>query len=134
MLSDLMFFIIIRLPPGSTRTDPLCPYTTLLRSGAACFSHVTGRAYTKPVFSAQQSNSCLNRLNHGFCCNAEFLEEFLGRGGGAEAAHADEGAARLDPAVPAEAGRRLAGDVQRAGPEHLVAVVDRKSTRLNSSH
>src|SRR3546814_14842278 len=72
-----------------------------------------------------QSNSCLDRLNHGFCCNAEFLEEFLGRGGGAEAAHADEGAAGLDPAVPAEAGRRLDGDVQRAGPEHLVALVRR---------
>src|SRR3546814_20683200 len=72
-----------------------------------------------------QSNSCLDRLNHGFCCNAEFLEEFLGRGGGAEAAHADEGAARLDPAVPAEAGRRPDGELQRSGPEQLVAEIGR---------
>src|SRR3546814_20470861 len=28
-----MFFLIIRRPPGSTRTDTLFPYTTLFRSG-----------------------------------------------------------------------------------------------------
>src|SRR3546814_11789890 len=27
------FFLMIRLPPGSTRTDTLFPYTTLFRSG-----------------------------------------------------------------------------------------------------
>src|SRR3546814_7522887 len=27
-----MFFVIIRRPPRSTRTDTLCPYTTLFRS------------------------------------------------------------------------------------------------------
>src|SRR3546814_4216702 len=90
-----------RRPPRATRTDTLFPYTTRFRSASFCCL-VTGRAYTKQGFRAQQSNSCLDRLNHGFCCNAEFLEEFLGRGGGADAAHADEGAAGLDPAVPAE--------------------------------
>src|SRR3546814_7873017 len=69
--------------------------------------------------------SCLDRLNHGFSGNAELLEEFPGRGRGAEAAHADEGTAGLDPALPPERPRRLDGDVQRAGPEHLVAVVRR---------
>src|SRR3546814_20403073 len=29
----LCFFLIIRRPPRSTRTDTLCPYTTLFRSG-----------------------------------------------------------------------------------------------------
>src|SRR3546814_12855881 len=28
----LCFFLMIRLPPRSTRTDTLCPYTTLFRS------------------------------------------------------------------------------------------------------
>src|SRR3546814_11131965 len=28
----LFFFFMIRLPPDSTRTDPLCPSTTLFRS------------------------------------------------------------------------------------------------------
>src|SRR3546814_7706016 len=31
---DMFFFLIIRRPPGSTRTDTLFPYTTLFRSGA----------------------------------------------------------------------------------------------------
>src|SRR3546814_1382426 len=29
------FFLMIRRPPRSTRTDTLCPYTTLFRSGLA---------------------------------------------------------------------------------------------------
>src|SRR3546814_11682939 len=29
----LVFFLMIRRPPGSTRTDTLFPYTTLFRSG-----------------------------------------------------------------------------------------------------
>src|SRR3546814_2549423 len=33
MESSMFFFLIIRLPPGSTRTDTLFPYTTLFRSG-----------------------------------------------------------------------------------------------------
>src|SRR3546814_4364493 len=31
-----MFFLMIRRPPRSTRTDTLFPYTTLFRSGTAC--------------------------------------------------------------------------------------------------
>src|SRR3546814_4901302 len=33
-LSDLFFFLMIRRPPRSTRTDTLFPYTTLFRSVA----------------------------------------------------------------------------------------------------
>src|SRR3546814_11260335 len=32
MLSDYVFFLMIRRPPRSTRTDTLFPYTTLFRS------------------------------------------------------------------------------------------------------
>src|SRR3546814_2365482 len=40
MLSLFCFFcLLIRRPPSSTRTDTLCPYTTLVRS-----SHAAGRA------------------------------------------------------------------------------------------
>src|SRR3546814_3222514 len=31
-----MFFLMIRRPPRSTRTDTLFPYTTLFRSGGEC--------------------------------------------------------------------------------------------------
>src|SRR3546814_17599138 len=34
VISGLFFFLIIRRPPRSTRTDTLCPYTTLFRSEA----------------------------------------------------------------------------------------------------
>src|SRR3546814_13223091 len=34
------FFLMIRRPPRSTRTDTLFPYTTLFRS---CISHICGR-------------------------------------------------------------------------------------------
>src|SRR3546814_4777258 len=43
-----LFFLIIRRPPRSTRTDTLCPYTTLFRSlivsndGGKSFSNITG--------------------------------------------------------------------------------------------
>src|SRR3546814_13181032 len=37
-LSTCFFFLMIRRPPRSTRTDTLFPYTTLFRSrGAGCF-------------------------------------------------------------------------------------------------
>src|SRR3546814_9287932 len=32
LLVFMFFFLMIRLPPRSTRTDTLCPYTTLFRS------------------------------------------------------------------------------------------------------
>src|SRR3546814_14917021 len=32
LLGSHLFFLIIRRPPRSTRTDPLVPYTTLFRS------------------------------------------------------------------------------------------------------
>src|SRR3546814_17237336 len=32
-MSVIVFFLMIRRPPGSTRTDTLFPYTTLFRSG-----------------------------------------------------------------------------------------------------
>src|SRR3546814_13957754 len=35
LISYLFFFLMIRRPPRSTRTDTLFPYTTLFRSGAA---------------------------------------------------------------------------------------------------
>src|SRR3546814_19293453 len=34
-----MFFLMIRRPPRSTRTDTLFPYTTLFRSAVRCHFH-----------------------------------------------------------------------------------------------
>src|SRR3546814_5517575 len=40
MCTFLFFFLMIRRPPRSTRTDTLFPYTTLFRSGLPCNAHV----------------------------------------------------------------------------------------------
>src|SRR3546814_3183041 len=39
-----MFFLMIRRPPRSTRTDTLFPYTTLFRSGHAVHRRAVSRA------------------------------------------------------------------------------------------
>src|SRR3546814_18956174 len=45
----LIFFLMIRRPPRSTRTDTLFPYTTLFRSGL-----VEGRAIDRFAFRRRQ--------------------------------------------------------------------------------
>src|SRR3546814_8501017 len=48
----LFFFLMIRRPPRSTRTDPLFPYTTLFRSQAHPHRHVPPRAARRPGAAA----------------------------------------------------------------------------------
>src|SRR3546814_14199159 len=43
MLCHIFFFLMIRLPPRSTRTDTLFPYTTLFRSDAPYGIHQPSR-------------------------------------------------------------------------------------------
>src|SRR3546814_18039311 len=95
----VFFFLMIRRPPRSTRTDTLFPYTTLFRSGDDG-AHELGYWLTPAVW---------------------------GRGYATEAGHA----------VIAMA--RHALGYRRLHAWHFVdnpasARVDRKSTRLNSSH
>src|SRR3546814_19675319 len=94
---SLFFFLMIRRPPRSTRTDTLFPYTTLFRSLAdedrnpwLAEEHETLRSLTKN--------------------NPEGSESFI--------ATADDMEAALNGDV--DVGDRFS--------------IDRKSTRLNSSH
>src|SRR3546814_10936189 len=82
-LLDFFFFLMIRRPPRSTRTDTLFPYTTLFRS-------VPG------LQLLQQGQYPHARMGHFQSCLAQFLRFHVGSGS-------------------------LVG-------------LDRKSTRLNSSH
>src|SRR3546814_5768113 len=43
IVSHLIFFLMIRRPPRSTRTDTLFPYTTLLRSMMLAFGGIVVR-------------------------------------------------------------------------------------------
>src|SRR3546814_11520126 len=120
MLVFCFFFLMIRRPPRSTRTDTLFPYTTLFRSRDRAAAARTGRG------GASCGVSCAE-------CSAQLVEV--------------DRAAMLDPAGRgfeadgAPHHRRVAFDRehQRAIREqHGVVGMDpqgdRKSTRLNSSH
>src|SRR3546814_10341867 len=113
MMHVLFFFLMIRRPPRSTRTDTLFPYTTLFRS------------HVDPY------------INRPAPPDLYHVAEPLDRGGLADQDQVGADGARvhmLHQRAGAE-GRRsflVAGDDQadRAGVDRR----DRKSTRLNSSH
>src|SRR3546814_17848822 len=94
----LFFFLMIRLPPRSTRTDTLFPYTTLFRS--------TG--FVGPMVQGMQ----LLVIRLALAAETDpRAQEYLGHG---------------------QAALGILG--HRAQRLVLVALEDRKSTRLNSSH
>src|SRR3546814_16783184 len=104
------FFLMIRRPPRSTRTDTLFPYTTLFRSVA----HPALIPIAREVFDAHMPGPHQH----------DVAREDPGSGPG--------------QAVQVTAADLLApsrGTITRAGFDGNVEVcVDRKSTRLNSSH
>src|SRR3546814_16029075 len=123
---DCFFFLMIRRPPISTRTDTLFPYTTLFRSAriVAVVAHheivprrhlIDRRVVVEAVFDEIErivGDAVRQRL--AVARHAHHLPVRLG----------------LHEIRLALARHRLAVDVQDA-VEHLE---DRKSTRLNSSH
>src|SRR3546814_14191333 len=97
------FFLMIRRPPRSTRTDTLFPYTTLVRSEGG----EGGDPIAEEIAFGERRRSALQGYHAGDR-KAEAKEEDP-RDGGAEDKPADE----------RHEDRRK---------------IDRKSTRLNSSH
>src|SRR3546814_17694634 len=96
-----LFFLMLRLPPRSTRTDTLFPYTTLFRSPACCiFGLPVSRSLS--IFYLQ---SPLQSLPDDICIEIRCV--------------------RSKCQQSAHSGRR--GD-------SVGNSLDRKSTRLNSSH
>src|SRR3546814_6847726 len=107
----LFFFLMIRRPPRSTRTDTLFPYTTLFRSGRR-----------RGLRRGDQGRWLWPGRRGGDaaiagCGVPGFLRVQLGGGGGS-------GTARDGGGVAFRAAWRAGGGSRR----------DRKSTRLNSSH
>src|SRR3546814_15027912 len=90
------FFLMIRLPPRSTRTDTLFPYTTLFRSGGCAAldraRQDRGRAVTGYIRGSapedgRDRRACADERRSGQSCGSVFR----GCGGGKPAAPEPEG-------------------------------------------
>src|SRR3546814_6880046 len=123
------FFLMIRRPPRSTRTDTLFPYTTLFRSDQlveqpAPLVVVDGSAVVGVDQAVVPELGALVDVGHS---RAGEQQRGLGQRGGA---------AELDDAVlvqePLEVGHEHG--VFHHGTGERLHRRDRKSTRLNSSH
>src|SRR3546814_11670500 len=100
---------MIRLPPESTRTDPLFPYTTLFRSRRHRAGHLDGDLGLEGHVPADGGHGPLASVDR----RLQAEQVVLGL---------DE--VQVDAALEQAPGLDLV----------LVAQLDRKSTRLNSSH
>src|SRR3546814_1759110 len=120
---------MIRRPPRSTRTDTLLPYTTRFRSAPRRGGRLAHRrsgedAHRQAAGAADLTRGSAHRSGIGQLEVGEAVHPLLDRHGELET-----GQVRAQAAVDAEAERGVA--VLRTVDHELI---DRKSTRLNSSH
>src|SRR3546814_1918494 len=131
MHSDLFFFMI-RLPPRSTRTDTLFPYTTLFRSDAPTLA-AQSKALRAALAGDEQFTLVANG-DAGLDAIPENLRPYrylLSPTLDGQPLDADYLAAQLDERL------QDLGSPAGALVEPLIGsdpTLDRKSTRLNSSH
>src|SRR3546814_15616269 len=110
------FFLMIRRPPRSTRTDTLFPYTTLFRSdvgGSGDVKYHLGTSTDREIGGISVHMSLLPNPSHLEAVNPVVL----GKVRATQTARHDADREQVLPVL-------LHGD----------AALDRKSTRLNSSH
>src|SRR3546814_19030423 len=62
----LFFFLMIRRPPGSTRTDTLFPYTTLFRSGIGRQEAIAAVIRLLDASGIRVGNESFTQLNGSF--------------------------------------------------------------------
>src|SRR3546814_9525747 len=129
-----LFFLLIRRPPGSTRTDTLLTFTTLFRS------HCGGAFLLGLPRSEAQVIFALLLVLHAAAMKDRERDHLVALAGEADAAHPGRVAALEGADIVAAEADRLAA---AGGEQHIVIVaeqgdadqrVDRKSTRLNSSN
>src|SRR3546814_6364678 len=121
----LLFFLSIRLPPRSTRTDTLCPYTTLFRSRP---SRPQPQSATRLPSSCEMRTQLLPERRRNAVNST--LAELIAR------LDVVDHQQRSDVGFPRV---QLRQDLARKTFDDRVllplrAPRDRKSTRLNSSH
>src|SRR3546814_10865354 len=117
MLLRSFFFLIIRRPPRSTRTDTLFPYTTLFRSARADLGSGAGTLGIGGIVAFDPGRGRAGQFRGG---------------GGSACNHAGVPLARSQDR---DAVWRQARDQERGKCTARRALFkDRKRTRLNSSH
>src|SRR3546814_4683015 len=110
-----VFFLMIRRPPRSTRTDTLFPYTTLFRALAGRRHRLLCAVVVmRDGVRIWHHNAVATLTMRGF--SEDFLDAYLAAAG--DAALASVGAYQLEG----------------LGAQLFARIEDRKSTRLNSSH
>src|SRR3546814_6455520 len=79
-----VFYLMIRRPPRSTRTDTLFPYTTLFRSAVPNLPVPESASRTSwRLAQNASSSSCVSRFSSGLCASAKqpiISEEGKGQG------------------------------------------------------
>src|SRR3546814_6099908 len=119
----MFFFLMIRRPPRSTRTDTLFPYTTLFRSPVPLGAHAAVRQYLRHrVLRGGRHFAFVRGAERADIVHRMEIADVLERVGDRfdEVVFADDHGIHVQPFA-------LFGD---SG----ASLEDRKSTRLNSSH
>src|SRR3546814_2822313 len=126
------FFLMIRRPPRSTRTDTLFPYTTLFRSAQMLANRLRKNLRNLKSWRAREGVECFRAYDADLPEYAAAIDVYP------EAddpdttwLHVQEYAAPAQ--IPEADVRRRFGEVLAAAREVFGVPRDRKSTRLNSS-
>src|SRR3546814_9956885 len=122
----LFFFLMIRRPPRSTRTDTLFPYTTLFRSF---------RPYLSGEFDPWRRRimSAFGRKN-GLGGRPSFGVARPMQGGGPVARSPEEGEARGEQFPPIDPAALLLSDIPQSAPSKSDEALARLSDRANAEH
>src|SRR3546814_1580956 len=119
----LFFFLMIRRPPRSTRTDTLFPYTTLFRSHApVCRANIVG-----PTSGRVRAISNRPTQMFGFGMLPAGWAALMGDDADKLTDRAMDAADLFGPWID-----EVAAPLEKAAT--VEEKLDRKSTRLNSSH
>src|SRR3546814_21131357 len=79
LFSVTIFFLMIRRPPRSTRTDTLFPYTTLFRSAQRCGASASGRRFRRMGIGMLADGSAREIGSSGAGRVPELQQSVLGR-------------------------------------------------------
>src|SRR3546814_8661328 len=122
---------MIRLPPRSTRTDTLFPYTTLFRSSAGNDELTVGDGNDSVAGDAMAVGTATSATSNNTAgASSSAGSDLLTLGGGTNVFGADSLTIETGGGSTAVANNKANGAGAKAGGD----TVDRKSTRLNSSH